>query len=180
MMLKKKRSNFSMSQDQDDKQISLELPEKQVPIVEAGENKPTDENIILDWICHPAKRNKKVTVAVSILIAVLVAVVYYATFSVWFTILGFLILTGSLAGFYFPSHYQFTDNKIIIITKMQKLEKNWSQYRSYYSDKNGVLLSPFARPSRLENFRGIYIKFWYNKDEVMAIVKDKIKRDREN
>ncbi len=167
-----------MSEDHKNKQISLELPEKQVSPVKAAIDNPEDENILLDWICHPAKRNIKVTVAVSILIAVLVAVVYYATFSVWFTILGFLILTGSLAGFYFPSHYQFTDNKIIIITKMQKLEKNWSQYRSYYSDKNGVLLSPFARPSRLENFRGIYIKFWYNKDEVMAIVKDKIRRDK--
>jgi len=166
-----------MSEEQEDKQISLELPEKEVPPEKPATDSETNEEILLDWICHPAKRNLKVTAAVSILIAVLTVVVYYATFSVWFTILGFLILTGSLAGFYFPSHYQFTDNKIIIMTKMQKLEKKWSQYRSYYSDKNGVLLSPFARPSRLENFRGVYIKFWYNKDEVMAIVKEKIRRD---
>lgn len=168
-----------MSEEENDKQISLDLPEQKVAPVKTAEKQPVDEDAILDWVCHPARRNKTVTIAVSIFIAVIVAVVYYATFSVWFTILGFLILTGSLAGFYFPSHYQFTENKIIIKTTMQTLEKKWSQYRSYYSDKNGVLLSPFARPSRLENFRGIYIKFWYNKDEVMAIVKDKIKRDRE-
>jgi len=168
-----------MSEEKDDKQISFDLPEQTAPSEKSKAVETESEDIILDWICHPAKRNMKVTVGVSILIAILVVVVYYATFSVWFTILGFLILTGSLAGFYFPSHYQFTKDKIIIKTKMQTLEKKWSQYRSYYSDKNGVLLSPFARPSRLENFRGIYIKFWYNKEEVMAIVKDKIKRDRE-
>ena len=167
-----------MPEEPDDKQISLDLPEKTDPSEKAAADKPVDEDIILDWTCHPAKRNKKITVAVSVFIIILVAVVYYATFSVWFTILGFLILTGSLAGFYFPSHYRFTENKIIVRTTMQTLEKKWSQYRSYYADKNGVLLSPFARPSRLENFRGVYIKFWNNKDEVLAIVKDKIKRDR--
>lgn len=168
-----------MSEEQDDKQISLELPEKAALSEKiAGVNSESEE-ILLDWVCHPAKRNKTVTIAVSVFIAILVAVVYYATFSVWFTILAFLILTGSLAGFYFPSHYQFTNSKIIIKTTMQTLEKKWSQYRSYYPDKNGVLLSPFGRPSRLENFRGIYIKFWNNKEEVMAIVKDKIKRDSE-
>ncbi len=166
-----------MSEEKDDKQISFDLPEQTTPPEKSEVNEPESEEVTLDWVCHPAKRNMKITVAVSILIAVLVVVVYYATFSVWFTILGFLILTGSLAGFYFPTHYQFTENKIIIKTTMQTLEKKWSQYRSYYADKNGVLLSPFGRPSRLENFRGIYIKFWYNKDEVMAIVKDKIKRD---
>lgn len=169
-----------MTEEQNDKQISMDLPEKTEQTAPSENRAAVDsesEGIILDWICHPAKRNKKVTVAVSVFIAILVAVVYYATFSIWFTILGFLILTGSLAGFYFPSHYQFTESKIIIKTTMQTLEKKWSQYRSYYSDKNGVLLSPFGRPSRLENFRGVYIKFWNNKDEVMAIVKDKIKRD---
>ncbi len=168
-----------MSEEQNDKQTSLDLPVPAAPSDSGGAANVEKEPIILDWICHPAKRNKKVTIAVSIFIAILVTVVYYATFSVWFTILGFLILTGSLAGFYFPSHYQFTNSKIIVKTKMQTLEKKWSQYRSYYSDKNGVLLSPFGRPSRLENFRGIYIKFWNNKEEVMAIVKDKIKRDND-
>lgn len=168
-----------MSEEQDDKQISLELPEQTAPSEKNAAVNSESEEILLDWVCHPAKRNKTVTIAVSVFIAILVAVVYYATFSVWFTILAFLILTGSLAGFYFPSHYQFTNSKIIIKTTMQTLEKKWSQYRSYYPDKNGVLLSPFGRPSRLENFRGIYIKFWNNKEEVMAIVKDKIKRDSE-
>ncbi len=167
-----------MSEEQNDNQISLDLPEKTGSSEKSKAGRTDDEEIILDWVCHPAKRNMKVTVAVSVFIVILVAAVYYATYSVWFTILGFLILTGSLAGFYFPSHYRFTENKIIVKTTMQNLVKKWSQYRSYYADKNGVLLSPFARPSRLENFRGIYIKFWNNKDEVMAIVKDKVKRDR--
>jgi len=169
-----------MSKEDEQIQFSLDLTEKESVDKKPADRKNPDENTILEWVCHPAKRNKKVTLAVSVFIVILVIVVYYATYSVWFTILGFLILTGSLAGFYFPSHYRFTDDKIYIKTTMQTLEKKWSQYRSYYPDKNGVLLSPFARPSRLENFRGIYIKFWNNKDEVLAVVGDKIKRDGAN
>lgn len=166
-----------MTEKDDDIQFSLDLPEDETKRVEETTDADAgDGAVLLEWICHPAKRNMKVTVAVSVLIAVLVVIVYYATFSVWFTILGFLILTGSLAGFYFPSHYRFTDDEVIVRTTMQTLHKKWSQYRSFYPDKNGVLLSPFARPSRLENFRGIYIKFWDNKDKVMAIVREKIRR----
>ena len=165
-----------MAEEDKDIQISMDLPEKTDT---TSRDKPTAqdaETTLLEWVCHPARRSKKVTYLVSIFIVILVAVVYYATYSIWFTILGFLILTGSLAGFYFPSHYKFTDDGIYVKTTMQTLEKKWTQYRSYYSDKNGVLLSPFARPSRLENFRGIYIKFWNNKEDVMAIVRGKIKR----
>ena len=91
-------------------------------------------------------------------------------------ILAFLILFGSLSSFYFPTHYRLTDKEITIKTKMQTITKKWSQYRTFYPDKNGVLLSPFVRPSRLENFRGIYIKFWYNKDEVVDFVRGQLEK----
>lgn len=47
-----------------------------------------------------------------------------------------------------------------------------SMFRSFYPDKRGVLLSPFTRPSRLENFRGVYVRYDGNKDEVDAFVKE--------
>jgi hypothetical protein len=127
-----------------------------------------------EWISHPAKKNKYITILVSIFIVILVFLVYMMTFSVWFSILGFIILYGSLSSFYFPTRYKFTEEEIIVKTTMQTLHKKWSQYRSYYPDKNGVLLSPFIRPTRLENFRGIYIRFWNNRDEVIAFVKRKM------
>lgn len=165
-----------MAEEEKDNQISMDLPETADTGKKDKSTIQETEATLLEWICHPAKRNKKVTFLVSVFIVILVGVVYYATYSVWFTILGFLILTGSLAGFYFPSYYKFTTDSIFVKTIMQTLEKKWTQYRSYYPDKNGVLLSPFARPSRLENFRGIYIKFWNNKEEVMTIVREKINR----
>jgi hypothetical protein len=60
----------------------------------------------------------------------------------------------------------------------QTLHKDWSIYRSCYPDKNGILLSPFVRPSRLENFRGIYLMFADNGEEVTRFVKAHIGTDR--
>jgi len=135
----------------------------------------------LEWVCHPAKRNMRTTILVSFFIAVIVVVVYLATdHSIWFSILAFLFLFGSLASFYFPSYYRLTEDEIIVRTKMQTNVKKWSQYRTFYADKNGVLLSPFVRPSRLENFRGIYIKFGGNRDEVVEFVRAMMARHNEN
>ncbi len=167
-----------MDNEKDDRQLSLgfraDSREKENEI--GGDEKESSQ--VLEWVCHPAKKNPKVTIIVSIFIAVLIVVVYFITYSPWFCLLAFLILFGSLASFYFPTHYRLTDKEIIIKTKAQTLIKKWSQYRTYYPDKNGVLLSPFVRPTRLENFRGLYIKFWYNKDEVVAFVKEQIEKTR--
>lgn len=166
-----------MEQNDEKKQLSFELEAKSEPD-EISHSKPVSNGATLEWVCHPAKKNLRVTTLVSIFILVLITVVYYATdYSIMFAALAFLILFGSLASFYFPTAYLLTEDEIIIKTKMQRLTKKWTQYRSFYPDKNGVLLSPFLRPSRLENFRGLYIKFWFNRDEVLAFVGDRLSRD---
>ena len=139
---------------------------------------PGDSGKTLEWVCHPAKKNTRTTVLVTVFLFVVIAAVYYATASVWFGILAVVILFGSLASFYFPTKYKLTEDGIFVKTTAQTLKKKWSQYRSYYPDKNGVLLSPFVRPSRMENFRGIYLKFWYNKDEVVAFVKEQMDKSK--
>jgi len=163
--------------DKNDKQLSFEL-DRQSPKPPPEEKPAGDPGQKLTWVCHPAKKNMRVTILVSLFILVIMVVVYFATYSPFFTILAFVILFGSLASYYFPARYELTEDKIIVKTKMQTQIKTWSQYRTFYPDKNGVLLSPFARPSRLENFRGIYIRFWNNRDEVMAFVRERMEKNQ--
>lgn len=125
---------------------------------------------IYEYICHPAKRNMIITVLTTVFLTVCVILVWLISFSLFMVALSILILFGSLAGFYFPTRYRFYDDHLLVKTKIQSLRKDWSLFRSFYPDKNGVLLSPFARPTRLENFRGTYVKFEGNRDKVMEIV----------
>jgi hypothetical protein len=91
-------------------------------------------------------------------------------------VLAMLIMWGSLAKFYFPTSYQLCESHIIVKTLLQTLKKDWSLYRSCYPDKNGILLSPFAQPSRLENFRGLYLMFEGNNKAVTDCVTARLTR----
>jgi len=130
----------------------------------------------LEWTVHPMKRRLWVTILVTIFIFVVTAVVFYTTESRWFAILALVVMMLSLAKFYFPTVYRMTDEGVFVRTTTQKLHKPWSQFRSCYPDKNGILLSPFPLPSRMENFRGLYVMSWNNKDEVTTFVRAQIKR----
>lgn len=132
--------------------------------------------VLLNWVSHPAKARPRAAVLVILFLFLLVAIVYALTLSIMFTVAGALILWGSLSQFFLRTTFEFTQTKVRVKYIVNKIEKEWSQYRSYYEDKNGVLLSPFVRPSRLENFRGIYIRFVGNRDSVMDIVKTKIRK----
>jgi len=45
-------------------------------------------------------------------------------------------------------------------------------------DKNGIFLSPFRKPRRLENFRGIYLMVGENRDEVISFIKERINENK--
>jgi hypothetical protein len=135
---------------------------------------------VLEWTCHPVKRKPLVSVLVTLFILAVVAVVFYTTASRAFGVLAAVVMLASLAKFYFPTTYRLTNERITIKTTTQTLHKDWSTYRSCYPDKNGILLSPFVRPSRLENFRGIYLMFNNNHDEITSFVKAHINRKTES
>jgi hypothetical protein len=133
------------------------------------------ETQLLIWKTHPAKARPLVTTLVVVLLLILVASVYLLTASPLFTAVAAIILYGSLTQYFTPTTFELTGSKVRVTYIVNKVEKDWAQFRSYYADKNGVLLSPFTAPSRLENFRGLYIRFAANKDQVLEVVREKIK-----
>lgn len=129
----------------------------------------------LTWISHPLKKNKRNTLLVILFLVLAPAIVFFSTRSLFFLLLSFLILLGSLSSFFLPTSYELSQERIRVKFFFNTKEMEWKKYRSFYVDKNGVLLSPFEKPSRLENFRGIYIRFNQNKEEVVNFLKERIK-----
>ncbi|GEM_PF-440862 len=135
---------------------------------------PATEPLLLSWSTHPARVRPLATTLVIMFLLALAALVYLLTLSAVFTCITALVLYGSLTQYFTRTTFEFTDTKVRVKYIVNKVEKEWAQYRSYYVDKNGVLLSPFPAPSRLENFRGLYVRFAGNKDQVMEVVRRKI------
>lgn len=134
------------------------------------------DEVVLRWSIHPVKRSTKISILVILFLFVIWFLVYLITFSLLLTILSVVIMLGSLSPFFLPTYYELDGKKIKVKFFFNTKEKEWNMFRSFYVDKNGVLLSPFERPSRLENFRGLYVRFNQNKEEVVDFVKSKIVR----
>ena len=132
------------------------------------------DEAILRWSTHPIKRSAKISILVILLLFVIWLLVYLTTFSPLLTVLSVVIMLGSLSPFFLPTYYELDEKKVRVKFFFNTKEKEWSTFRSFYVDKNGVLLSPFEGPSRLENFRGLYVKFNQNREEVVDFVKSKI------
>ena len=128
----------------------------------------------IQWTVYPIKRNWKVSAGVVSFLAILCAAIYFSFNSVAFLLLSVVILVSSLASFFFPTAYILRDDCIVVKSLLRRFSRQWDFFKSYYPDKNGVLLSPFPSPSRLENFRGVYVRFGHNKTEVVDFIKEKI------
>lgn len=138
------------------------------------EKTATEPIIELAWTTLPAKKHPARTLLVSLFLLVITGIVYSMTSSAFFAALALVVLFASIAKFYLPTRFTLTDREIIIKSTTQTIKKEWSQFRSFYPDKNGVLVSPFVGPSRLENFRGVYLIFGNNRDAVLRILKGHI------
>jgi hypothetical protein len=138
-----------------------------------GDNEMSKETT-LKWSSHPVKKKTLVSILVIGFLFVVWLVVYVTTSSLLLLGLSVLIMLGSLSSFFLPTNYELNQKKVRIKFFVATREREWSAFRSFYVDKNGVLLSPFAKPSRLENFRGVYVRFSRNKDQVVDFVRSKI------
>lgn len=131
---------------------------------------------MLKWSSHPVRKKASISVLVVLFLLVVWLVVYVTTSSLFLTGLSVVIMLASLSTFFLPTRYELSQDKVGIYYVLGKKEKEWSVFRSFYVDKNGLLLSPFPNPSRLENFRGVYVRFDRNKDQVVDFVRSKMPR----
>ena len=130
----------------------------------------------LSWTVHPLVENWRKSVLLGFFLIVLLFGIYLGFQLIYVVVLSAIFLIGSLYKYFLPFHYECEADKLIITSCcFYRLERSWNTFRSFYVDANGVLLSPFARPTRLENFRGVYVRFGkHSPEEVINFITSKI------
>ena len=126
------------------------------------------------WTVHPLCDSWKRSVLLFLFLTVIFSTVYFFWRSAWVTLFSAILLLGSLYRYFVPFRYELHADGLVITSLFYRVTKSWSDFRSFYVDRNGILLSPFAKPSRLENFRGLYVRFGSNRLEVIEFIKRKI------
>lgn len=126
------------------------------------------------WKVHPLRENWTRSTLLLLFLLSLYSSIYWLFQSVSVALLSAIVVTSSLYRYFVPFRYELYEHQLVVTAPLYRLTKPWDTFRSFYIDKNGVLLSPFAKPSRLENFRGVYVRFGANRAEVLDFIKDKI------
>ncbi|MCE2402965.1 hypothetical protein J4G08_19040 [Candidatus Poribacteria bacterium] len=129
----------------------------------------------ISWRVHPLAENWKRSGLLLLFLSCILVVIYFGFQSVVVLLLSAILLIGPLYKYFLPFQYSCGVESLVVTACCSKLERPWSAFRSYYVDKNGVLLSPFAKPTRLENFRGVYVRFGRNSpEEIVDYIRCKI------
>ena len=129
---------------------------------------------LISWNIFPLFEKPVRSIGVLLFLIILSFLVYEETASLIWVLFSILILIFSLRQYFLPTCYILYDEQIVCRCLCYQRKVRWEQLKNYFIDKNGVLLSPFQKPTRLENFRGLYLIGANQKPEVMALIKEKI------
>lgn len=121
----------------------------------------------LSWISHPAKEEPRRNWIVVFFLLLTVAALWIATRSGYWVALGVIFLLVAIRQWFIPTTYRLDEIGAEIRFLFYRRQKNWADIKRLSSDRKGVLLSPFPFPSRLESFRGLYLRFSGNRAEVL-------------
>ena len=126
------------------------------------------------WTSHPLRNHHRKAVILAVVVIGTALLLYLNTSSVGWALVSVLILALGVHDFLLPTEYRLTDEGVESRLLFYRRRKKWSVLRSYHLDRNGVLLSPFPGRSRLEGFRGIYVRFAGNRESVLDYIKQQL------
>jgi hypothetical protein len=79
---------------------------------------------------------------------------------------------SSVSEFLFPIRYRLTGRGAEVGHGLSRSSIAWGQVRKCYLFPDGLKLSPIGSPGRLEAFRGVFLRFAENEDQVVAFVQE--------
>lgn len=102
----------------------------------------------------------------------------WMTFGGWVGgILGSALVLSAVAEFLLPIRYRLTSEHAACSYGLARLALPWSAVRRIIDNGDSIRLSPFRRPSRLDAFRGVEIRFGpagssCDRDAILVIVRE--------
>lgn len=93
---------------------------------------------------------------------------------------GMLLVIGNLLPYFIITDYEMYDTEIVIYYSFVKITRAYAQFGCFYKDKQGVMLSTFKLPRRLDPFRGQSLRFSKTRSEepaLMELLREKIGKE---
>lgn len=132
---------------------------------------------IFSWISFPIVEFPIKTLFVFAFFILAAVFVFTITHNLFWVILSLFFLFSSLFSYFVPTYYEFYDDFVFIKVLLFKRERKYSEFKCFYADKKGVMLSTFARPRGLDRFRGQSIRFTKEqkeREDILNFLEEKI------
>lgn len=130
---------------------------------------------VCSWTAHPARTRPRDVALVFAVLFITAGVVLTAFQSLLLCALSLIILTVSVAAFLFPTHYALTDAGVEVRRFGRPRFRRWADLRRLSVGPGAALVSPFARPTWLDRYRGLLLLLdGADRDRVVRILEDRI------
>lgn len=124
----------------------------------AGGERQAVSEVPLQWRVHLLMRSRQ-SLPLLLLTLLFADVCVWFIFGAWMPVLAAtLLLLGSVRDYLFPLSYTLDDEKATATGFLTHATIRWSEVKRVAVGKPGILLSPYAEPSRLDSFRGILLR----------------------
>ena len=79
--------------------------------------------------------------------------------SVVWGLLAVAVLVASTSRYLFPTDYELNDRGITEVHLGRRRDTEWSRVGRVVDQNDGIFLGPFRTPSRLDSFRGWFLRY---------------------
>lgn len=140
----------------------------------SGETAPAEKPPEIEWTCQPARSRPVAALLAGLFVVGFVALVQYGFQDPVMTVFSAVVLAFSVAPFYLPTSYAIAEDTVTVRTPFSRKEKRFTLFRRFQADRHGALLSPFDRPSRLDRFHGLNLRFEArDRDRIIGYLEDR-------
>ncbi|HLU68568.1 MAG TPA: hypothetical protein VKZ63_19940 [Kofleriaceae bacterium] len=129
----------------------------------------------LAWTAHPARSRPHQVVLVVAVLLLTAGAVLLSFESLFMTALAVVIVVVSVSPFLFPTHYRLSDAGVEERRLGVRRARRWQDLRRVQVGPRAALVSPFARPSWMDRYRGVILLLdGADRDAVIAELRRRI------
>jgi len=146
--------------------VNARMEGRSVPDISATSSLPEK----LTWSVRPCTMDRKRCMGVVAVILLFGIGVVLVLDDLFLGVLSVVVLLGSLHSYFFKASYSLSAESVEIKSPFGTQKREWKSFKTFWVDSKGLSLSPFAKRSWLEHYRGMRLLFAENKDEVVGFV----------
>ena len=141
---------------------------------ESGKTRSADL-LALHWSVRPVTQEPAAKTGALIAAIVLLSIaVGYSFEAIRYALLSLVVLIASMSRYWLATRYEIDAGGVQTECFGRRERRSWREFRRIELRGDGVFLSPFPHPSRLDSFRGLMVRCPQNRDAVAEFARRQV------